>query len=43
MASEIEKYENIISSWAASTAAQIDGVADLTIDSGSMLGRLNRR
>ena len=40
MASEIEKYENIISSLAASTAAQIDGVADLTIDSGSMLGRI---
>ena len=39
MPSEIEKYENIISSLAASTVSQIDGVADLSIDSGSMLGR----
>ena len=40
MSSEIEKYENIISSLTASTVSQIDGVADLSIDSGSMLGRI---
>jgi uncharacterized alkaline shock family protein YloU len=40
MPSEIEKYENIISSLTASCVAQIDGVADISIDSGSMLGRV---
>ena len=40
MATEIEKYENIISSLTASTVSQIDGVADLSLDSGSMLGRI---
>ncbi|MBQ7653303.1 MAG: Asp23/Gls24 family envelope stress response protein [Clostridia bacterium] len=38
MPSEIEKYENIISSLTASTVAQIDGVADLSIDTG-VVGR----
>lgn len=43
MSLEQQKYENIISSLSASTVSQIDGVADLSLDSGATFsGRLFR-
>ena len=43
MSLEQQKYENIISSLSASTVSQVDGVADLSMDSGATFsGRLFR-
>lgn len=43
MSLEQQKYENIISSLSASTVSQVDGVADLSLDSGATFsGRLFR-
>lgn len=43
MSLEQQKYENIISSLSASTVSQIDGVADLSLDSGATFsGKLFR-
>lgn len=43
MSIEQQKYENIISSLSATTVSQIDGVADLSMDSGATFsGKLFR-